>query len=307
MAAQWRLLTDYLLRAGARVSLTWAEFDAIVGGLPRSAVDHYPKWWHGDRPNTRAWRAAGYEAAQVDPGFAVTFVRTGSQSSGAMTRPPRAVPPSVVRGDSSEPMSALDGLDPTRCLIVIPCSASKRKGGQVGAPSTAVRALAMARRRVLSDPESHTDETLVRPAWQRYDGYLYRAAAPVLPGLASTDRLLILSGGYGLLDSRDLIGDYNRIMRTRDWPSGLLERLLAERAAGSGLDVLAVASASTDYAKVLRRTPWELGPERTAHLMTMRGMRGAAAVSSALGQALRTFIEGRSDYPPSMVIERLDA
>lgn len=32
--------------------------------------------------------------------------------------------------------------------------------------------------------------------------------------------------------------------------------------------------------------------------MTMRGMRGAAAVSSALGQALRTFIEGRSDYPP---------
>jgi hypothetical protein len=307
MAAQWGLLTDYLLRADARVSLTWAEFDAIVGGVPPSAVDHYPQWWHSDRPNTRAWHAAGYEAAQVDPGVAVMFVRTGAQSPRATTRPPRAVPPSVVRGDSSEAMRALDGLDRTRCLIVIPCSASKRKGGQVGAPSTAVPALATARRQVLSDPESHTDETLVRPAWQRYDGHLYRTAAPVLPGLASTNRLLILSGGYGLLDSKDLIGDYNRMMRTRDWPRGLLEGLLAERAAGSGLDVLAVASDSTDYAKVLRRTPWELGPEHTAYLMTMRGMGGATAVSSALGQALRTFIEARRDYPPSMVIERLDA
>jgi hypothetical protein len=90
MAAQWRLLTDYLLRAGARVSLTWAEFDAIVRGLPRSTVDHDPQWWHGDRPNTRAWRTAGYEAAQVDRGVAETFVRTGLPVVRRNDSPPHA-------------------------------------------------------------------------------------------------------------------------------------------------------------------------------------------------------------------------
>lgn len=63
----------------------------------------------------------------------------------------------------------------------------------------------------------------------------------------------------------------------------MLERLLADRAADSGLDVVAVASSTTDYAKVLRRTSWHLAPERSAHLLTLRGMRGASAVSGALG------------------------
>lgn len=87
----------------------------------------------------------------------------------------------------------------------------------------------------------------------------------------------------------------------------MLERLLADRAADSGLDVVAVASSTTDYAKVLRRTSWHLAPERSAHLLTLRGMRGASAVSYALGLALRTFIEGGSDYPRGSVVERLDA
>lgn len=145
------------------------------------------------------------------------------------------------------------------------------------------------------------------PAWQRYDGHLYRAAAPVLAELASTDRLLVLSGGYGLLESTDLIGDYDRKMRVSDWPRGLLERSLSERAAGSGLNVLAVASTSTDYAEVLRRTSWRLDPGCTAHLLTLQGVRGATSVLSSLGHALRTFITGKGDYPASMVIERLDA
>lgn len=58
-------------------------------------------------------------------------------------------------------------------------------------------AAAEARDRVLRDPESQTDESLVLPAWQRYEGHLYRTAAPVLSDLASAQRLVILSGGYG--------------------------------------------------------------------------------------------------------------
>jgi hypothetical protein len=65
MAAQWKLLTEHLASASGDVRLTWSELDAIVGGVPNSAVDHYPQWWHGDRPNTRAWRAAGYEAIEI--------------------------------------------------------------------------------------------------------------------------------------------------------------------------------------------------------------------------------------------------
>jgi hypothetical protein len=160
---------------------------------------------------------------------------------------------------------------------------------------------------VLANPDSHTDESLVKPAWQRYDGHLYRAAGRVLSDLAESNRLLILSGGYGLLEGRDLVGDYDRIMRTRDWPSRLLEQLLADRAADSGLDVVAFAGFTTDYAKVLRRTPWQLAPGRTAHLVTLRGGRGASAISSSLGLALRTFVERRSNYPQGTVVERLDA
>jgi hypothetical protein len=308
MAAQWHLLTEYLLRAGVQARLTWPEFDAIVGGLPRSAVDHYPQWWHGDRPNTRAWRAAGYEATYVEPGVAVVFTRTGSQSLHGVTTPrSRSFPPRHAVSPSLEPANALHGVDPSRCLIVIPCSASKNKGGRPGMPTAAAARLAEARHLVLSDPESHADESLVRPAWQRYQGHLYRRAAPVLSDAASTQRLLILSGGYGILEAADLIGDYDRAMRIRDWPRGLLERLLADRAANSGLDVVAVAGSTTDYAKVLRRTPWDLAPERSAHLLTMRGMRGTSAVSSSLGLALRTFVEGRRDYPNGTIVERLDA
>lgn len=308
MAAQWRRLTEYLRRAGDNVALTWPEFDAIVGGLPASAVDHYPQWWHGDRPNTRAWRAAGYEATKIEPGIAVTFVRAGSARRDTTTTSwSRETAPNPDGVNAPQPAEALRGLDPERCLIVIPCSASKSKGGRPGAPATAAAGLTEARRTVLVDPDSRADESLVMPAWRRYNGHLYRAAGPVLSDLAATNRLLILSGGYGLLEGRDLIGYYNRIMRTRDWPSDLLEQLLSERAADSALDVVAFASLTTDYAKVLRRTPWQLAPGRAAHLVTLRGGRGASLVSRSLGLALRTFVERRRNYPQGTVVERLDA
>lgn len=93
MSAQWARLTEYLSGQGTTVTLEWWEFERIVGGVPASAINHYPQWWHGDRSNTRAWRAAGYEVATVAPGQSVTFVRTRPPSGGrsrAVAVPPAA-------------------------------------------------------------------------------------------------------------------------------------------------------------------------------------------------------------------------
>lgn len=206
-----------------------------------------------------------------------------------------------------DPSDTLARLNPARCLIVIPCSASKRKGGRPGAPTPAPPLLAGPRHTVLARPDSHIDETLVMPACQRYTGHLYRSAESVLPELAMTGRLIILSGGYGVLEGDDLIGAYNRLLRPGDWPRGLLEHLLAERAARAAVDVVAFAGTTTSYARILRRTQWRLGHGHTAHLVTLGGVRGVSAVSNLLGLALRAFVEATHKYPEGTAVERLQA
>lgn len=265
MPANWRQLTEFLLLAGDDVRLTWPQLDTIVGGMPDSAISHYPQWWHGDRPNTRAWRAAGFEAREIKPGVSVRFARlaTTPSDTGRTVRPHHR-----DGGASAESPDSLKALDPSRCLVVIPCSASKRSGGRPGVPATAPEDLAAARRNVLQRPDSHADESLVMPAWRRYDGYLYRNCGDVLGDLAASRRLVILSGGYGVLDGDDLIGNYNRPMKPGDWPRGLLERVLADRILQSGLDVVMFAGATTPYAKVLHRTPVRLRDGTTAVLVT---------------------------------------
>lgn len=295
MAAQWRLLSEYLGRASDdSVWLTWSELDEVVRGLPSSAIDHYPQWWHGDRPNTRAWRTASYEAVDIRPGISVRFVRSHdrnlAQATAEGSRRNRKPMLRSAMTQSADTPTRLNDLDPNSCVVVIPCSGSKRRGGRPGPPASTDAVLAAARRKVLDMPDSHTDESRVLPAWQRYDGSLYRAVGPeILADLAGSGRLIILSGGYGVLDGRDAIGHYNRLLKASDWPVGLLEATLALRAERPGMDVVAFAGATTQYAKVLRRTPWRVGG-RTAHLVTIRDVRGVRAVSTALGLALRTFV-----------------
>jgi hypothetical protein len=304
MAAKWELLTDYLVSASADVRLTWTELDAIVRGLPASAIDHYPQWWHGDRPNTRAWRAAGYEAAEIRPGVSIRFLRSGWESGAPSIQ--RSRPSRRATNASLAALDDLSGLDPVRYLIVIPCSASKRRGGRPGMPTSSSGGLNAARRTVLAMPDSHVDDSLVLPAWQRYDGYLYSVAGhDLLADLAASGRLVILSGGYGVLDGCDLIGFYDRAMKSRDWPAGLLEQVIAGRAEESGLDVVAFAGATTEYAKVLRGTPWRLAAGRSARLVTIRGLRGVRTVSESLGFALSTLIDGGGRYPEGAVVESL--
>lgn len=76
MAADWARLRDRLRTSGDQVTLTWRELDDLVGGMPRSAIDH-AAWWSGERPHISAWRDAGFAVVDRHPGVEVTFRRTG--------------------------------------------------------------------------------------------------------------------------------------------------------------------------------------------------------------------------------------
>lgn len=77
------------------------------------------------------------------------------------------------------------------------------------------------------------------------------------------------------------------------------------RAEYSSLDVVAFAGATTPYAKIMRRTPWNLPEGRSAQLVTIQDVRGVLAVSKALGLAVRVFAKGRGIYPAGTTVERL--
>lgn len=90
MAADWSKLVAHLQRSGERVVLSWAELDAIVGGVPATAGRHRP-WWSGNRTHVRGWRSAGFSIADLRMGESVTFVR--SSDGGAVE---------LAAGDSGE-------------------------------------------------------------------------------------------------------------------------------------------------------------------------------------------------------------
>jgi hypothetical protein len=116
VAADWSALTSYLAsRSQDRIVLTWAELAAIVGEIPASAVNH-AAWWGGDRPHTRAWRAAGFEVESKRPGESVTLRRTSNaprQSSEPEPHP--AVLPTVRSAASGQPD-----------LLLVSCVKTKR-------------------------------------------------------------------------------------------------------------------------------------------------------------------------------------
>lgn len=72
--ADWSSLSAALDRVETSVGYSWAELDALVGGLPPSAEKHRA-WWSGNRPHVNAWRAAGFSLANLLLGQSVSFVR----------------------------------------------------------------------------------------------------------------------------------------------------------------------------------------------------------------------------------------
>lgn len=301
MAADYARLTVALTKAGRDVvTYPWHEFDEIVDGLPASATKHYPQWWHGDRPNTRAWRKAGYELASVEVGRSVTFRRAAAKAEPEPT--PRSPAPSASRPAS------LTGLDPRSALIVIGCSKRKARGGHPagteGEQDYWSNDLMGARKRLLA--RSAVDPRYVLPAWRRYTGTFYRTAGTVVGEAVEHGRVVILSGGYGIVRGDEPISWYERKLRLGDWPSGLLEaELLAHARRLRALTVVAFVSRSGDYFTLLRRTPWrEAGIQ--PYLVTIGDVHGGAQVEvpKRLAQAFSAFWRLSGQYPPEVRVER---
>ena len=99
--------------------LTWDELEAIVGDLPPSA-SQYRAWWSGDRPQVRAWQAAGFRLADVSLGRSVTFARQTS------ARPTASIPPTDLKFEMPGRLEVeVEATTTASDIVLISCSKTK--------------------------------------------------------------------------------------------------------------------------------------------------------------------------------------
>lgn len=232
----------------------------------------------------------------VSAAHAQTGVR---QPAPAVTRPAWSAPAAVP---SQHPI-AWNVADLRETLILIPCSGRKSRGGaSTGGcspltddlPPSLSQRLADARRAVLAQAEF--DHRKLMPAWQRYEGTLYSAAAQALHGAADAGlHVLIISGGYGVIKACEPIGFYSMRLKLSAWPRGLLEEVLLAYAARHRLNsVRAFVSQSTDYRQLVARTRWADANITDAVIVAPEAARGAMVkVPRAQGQAIAAFLAGK--------------
>jgi hypothetical protein len=156
---------------------------------------------------------------------------------------------------------------------------------------------------------SISDAELVPAAW-RYSGAFWQEAGPAIRLLvANGGHVLILSGGYGLLDAREPIGDYDAVFRRSDWPAKIESRCLVDYCRTNGVArVVAFLAATTQYADVLRATEWS-GIDAALVSIDLAGRRGAQQlVPRGLGQAVAAYLKGelrpewRSSYDNAVTV-----
>ena len=314
--AEWSLLTQWLAERDEPVqTITWTKLGEIVGGLPNSATDHFPQWWHGDRPHIRAWRAAGYELADVQRGQTLTLVKSSSAAKFFQDKVAKTNPsPRLNASLSHVPYDggvALETIDRLSALIVLPCSKAKKRGGTVKSPASSSpwsSELLLARENMRDLIQ--LDDELVTPAWQRYTGGFYKAAGTSLGQAASVGaNIAILSGGYGVVRADEEIGWYEKPLKKSDWPRGVIEEALISEAQRIGAkNVVAFAANTTDYAKIIGNTRWrEAGVERAVLVTSLRKGGGAMSkIPPDLGTTFRAFWLGLSDeYPADIYCKEL--
>jgi hypothetical protein len=194
-------------------------------------------------------------------------------------------------------------------MLVIACSASKARGGQPPVPGTGPDwppALRTARAKVLA--VASADTSMVLPAWRRYEGRFYQAAGSALAQASATGNVVIISGGYGVVCADELIGCYDKELRLADWPPRLLESVLISQARRTGSHtVVAFVSRTTEYARLVRRTPWRDAGLSTC-LVTITGVTSGAItkVPERLGLAFAAFWNQQHDnYPSGMTTTQL--
>lgn len=133
------------------------------------------------------------------------------------------------------------------------------------------------------------------PAVRRYSGTFYRVAGNALASVPPNMDVVVLSGGYGVLLLDEPIGYYDRKFTLTDWPEGLLQTCLLEVARDLGsASVVALCSRTSDYAALVRSTPWgRIGVSATLATPDLMGRRGAQVlVPRATGEALASLFTG---------------
>lgn len=316
--AVWSRLTDWLIaRNEPIVTITWSKLDEIVCGLPDSATTHSSQWWYGDRPNTRAWRKAGYVLVRADKkSQTVTLKKSTEAENPTQVDRTRQRPsgPKNQKNDQSKRsnITTLQTIDPHSTLIVLPCSGGKRTGGT---PQPANRTslwppeLLLARDRIRD--VANVEDRQLMPAWQRYNGYFYKEAEFCLKDAVSSGaNIAILSGAYGVVHAEEPIGWYDKELKKnkKDWPDSVIQKaLISEAARVNAREVVTFAANSTDYAKFIRSASWKSAGIRRAVLVTVGRIYGnpRQEVPQALGAAFCAFWSGSDDYPINIQIEEL--
>jgi len=211
--------------------------------------------------------------------------------------------------NGSHVATVLDAINRRDALLIIGCSKAKTTGGQALAlEAKAVWPEPMLRARADVLARSKVEDRYQLPAWRRYSGHFYRNVGDALSEAIGNGRTLILSGGYGVVRGDEPIAYYDRKLKLRDWPPGLLERTLVDETRRVGATkVLGFVSASGDYAKLLRRAPWgAAGIDAT--LVTIDWHAGGAQIEvpRRLAQAFSAWwYRTPADYPAEMIAERL--
>ena len=192
-------------------------------------------------------------------------------------------------------------------LFVLPCSGSKRRGGcRTAARGTSVlrslpRGLAaeLRTRRSENASSAKLDESMLLPAAERYTGTLYQAAGEALDVLADSGTgLLIISGGYGVVCPAEPIGWYDQQFRHAMWPNGVVARCLAAYADATGATaIIALLSATTQYATVFRSARWPDRVEHVLHVWPDSSYGAMVKAPRAQGEALKAFSQDQLLHP----------
>jgi hypothetical protein len=154
------------------------------------------------------------------------------------------------------------------------------------------------------------DESHLLPAWRRYTGAFYDAAHEAFAdSTAAGADIVILSGGYGAIQADEPIGWYDTPLRLANWPDHAIETALLEHVERTRpASVVAFLSATTDYARVVRRTRWSTAGSVPVRLVTAQAAGGGAMVKvpRLLGRAFSAFWAGSLDtLPESIGVENL--
>jgi hypothetical protein len=219
---------------------------------------------------------------------ATTSLKTESKTAAPHGRPTEAWPAFPQLGQET--------------LVLIECSGRKLRGGEPRITGSrlheeidpGVARELLHRRRLIAD-EAQLDERLVMPAVRRYSGSFYDKAAAAIEHLVEQDvRVLVLSGGYGVILAREAIGWYERKFQIADWSKGLLDRLMGSYVQRHRLtEVVAFLPVTSDYAKAARGVQWHAHGVGSALLVSPVVGGGAMRKSPLVcGEALAAWSQG---------------